>query len=38
MPKNLFAFIFYMLFFQLIMTPATLSGYVSELLKRKRVW
>jgi biofilm PGA synthesis N-glycosyltransferase PgaC len=36
--KNWFGFILYMLFFQLIMTPATLSGYVSEILKRKRVW
>lgn len=36
--KNWVGFIFYMLFFQLIMTPATLSGYISEILKRKRVW
>ena len=36
--KNWIGFILYILFFQLIMTPATLSGYVSELLKRKRVW
>ena len=36
--NNWYGFIFYMLFFQLIMAPATLSGYVSEILKRKRVW
>ena len=36
--KNMTGFFIYLLFYQLIMTPATLSGYVSELLKRKRVW
>ncbi len=39
MPNNhWYSFILYMLFFQLIMVPATLSGYISEILKRKRVW
>jgi biofilm PGA synthesis N-glycosyltransferase PgaC len=36
--KNWIGFIFYMFFYQLIMTPATLAGYISEILKRKRVW
>ena len=36
--KNKSGFFIYLLFYQLIMTPATLSGYVSELLKRKRIW
>lgn len=36
--KNLTGFFIYLLFYQLIMTPATLSGYMSEVLKRKRIW
>ena len=35
--KNV-SYILYMLLYQFIMTPATLSGYLSELFKRKRVW
>ena len=35
--KNV-SYILYMLLYQFIMTPATLSGYVSELFRRKRVW
>lgn len=36
--KNIRGFCIYLLFYQLIMTPATLTGYMSELLKRKRIW
>ena len=28
----------YMFFYQFLMTPATLAGYISEIFKRKRVW
>lgn len=28
----------YMLLYQLLMSPATISGYFSEIFKRKRVW
>jgi biofilm PGA synthesis N-glycosyltransferase PgaC len=35
--KNV-SYILYMFLYQFIMTPATLSGYLSELFKRKRVW
>jgi biofilm PGA synthesis N-glycosyltransferase PgaC len=30
--------IFYILFYQLIMTPATLDGYWSELIQKKKNW
>ena len=26
------------IFYQFLMTPATLAGYISEIFKRKRVW
>jgi len=35
--KNI-SFIAYIIFYQIVMTPATLSGYMSEIFKRKRVW
>lgn len=35
--KN-FSYIQYMFFYQFLMTPATLAGYLSEIFKRKRVW
>ena len=38
MGKNWLGLFVYMFFFQLIMTPATISGYISEILKRKRIW
>jgi biofilm PGA synthesis N-glycosyltransferase PgaC len=31
-------YILYMFLYQFIMTPATLAGYISEILKTKRVW
>ncbi len=34
----LFTSIFYILFYQLIMTPATLDGYWSELIQKKKTW
>jgi hypothetical protein len=36
--KNFFGMILYIIFFQIIQTPATLSGYVSEILKLKKNW
>jgi len=38
MSKNLFGMIFYIICFQIIQTPATLSGYLSEMLKLKKNW
>lgn len=35
--KN-FSYMQYMFFYQFLMTPATLAGYISEIFKRKRVW
>ncbi len=35
--KN-YSYIRYMFFYQFLMTPATLAGYISEIFKRKRVW
>ena len=35
--KN-YSYIKYMFFYQFLMTPATLAGYISEIFKRKRVW
>ena len=35
--KN-YSYIMYMFFYQILMTPATLFGYLSEIFKRKRVW
>jgi biofilm PGA synthesis N-glycosyltransferase PgaC len=38
-PKSLWYSVFiYILIYQLIMCPATLDGYLSEVLKRKRIW
>jgi biofilm PGA synthesis N-glycosyltransferase PgaC len=33
-----YSYIRYMFFYQLLMTPATLIGYLSEIFKSKRVW
>ena len=38
MSKNFFGMFLYVIFFQIIQTPATLSGYFSELLKLKKNW
>ena len=35
--KNI-SYLRYMFFYQFLMTPATLAGYLSEIFKRKRVW
>lgn len=35
---NWWSFVVYLLFYQLMMVPTTLEGYVSEILKRKKVW
>jgi hypothetical protein len=38
-PKNtIYYTLIYILIYQLIMCPATLDGYLSEVLKRKRIW
>jgi biofilm PGA synthesis N-glycosyltransferase PgaC len=31
-------FTLYMLFYQFLMTPATLAGYYSEIFRKKRIW
>ncbi|SPP99865.1 Glycosyl transferase family 2 [Candidatus Sulfobium mesophilum] len=36
--KNLIGFLFYMLIYQLIMTPACLAGYGAEFVNRKKAW
>jgi poly-beta-1,6-N-acetyl-D-glucosamine synthase len=36
--KNLFGLLFYMLTYQLLMTPASLIGYLSEFLNLRKVW
>jgi len=36
--RRLLEYMGYMFLYQLIMTPATISGYAAELFKRKRVW
>ncbi len=38
MSKNFIGMFCYVIFFQIIQTPATLAGYVSELLKLKKTW
>ena len=35
---GIITFILFVLFFQLIQTPATLHGYFSEMLKSKKKW
>jgi len=36
--KNRSGFLIFILFFQLLMTPATISGYILELLNTKKIW
>jgi len=36
--QNFLGFVFYLLFYQLIMTPASLAGYFAELFKVKKSW
>ncbi len=36
--KNLFGFFFYMIAYGIVLQPACVWGYVSELLKLKKVW
>ncbi len=36
--KNRFAFVLYVLFYQMIMSPVSVLGYLQETLKRNRVW
>lgn len=36
--KNLFGFIAYVLFYQMVMSPVSVYGYVQEALQRKRIW
>lgn len=36
--KNLFGFIAYVLFYQMVMSPVSFYGYVQEALQRKRIW
>lgn len=38
MSKNVIGMILYVIFFQVIQTPATLAGYFSEILKLKKNW
>ncbi|GFN33085.1 glycosyltransferase family 2 protein [Paenibacillus xylaniclasticus] len=36
--KNRFAFVLYVLFYQMIMSPVSVLGYLQETFKLKRVW
>ncbi len=36
--RNLLGFLFYMLTYQFIMTPASLAGYAAEILRFKKSW
>ncbi|KTD47754.1 glycosyltransferase [Legionella quateirensis] len=36
--KNILGFVLYVLFYQFLMNPAVIYGYVSELLQRKKTW
>ncbi|GAA4082915.1 glycosyltransferase [Zhongshania borealis] len=36
--KNILGMLIYSLFYQLYLTPASLAGYLSELLRQKRSW
>jgi biofilm PGA synthesis N-glycosyltransferase PgaC len=36
--KNIRGFILYVLFYQFMMNPAVIYGYISELLRRKKTW
>ncbi|RUR17315.1 glycosyltransferase family 2 protein [Legionella sp. km535] len=36
--KNILGFVLYVLFYQFLMNPAVIYGYVSELLRRKKTW
>ncbi|WED43073.1 glycosyltransferase [Legionella cardiaca] len=36
--KNLLGFIFYILFYQFLMNPAVIHGYVSELARQQKTW
>lgn len=37
-PKMNFSFVAYMLFYQMIMSPACVYGYCQEFFSRKRIW
>ncbi len=36
--RNIFGFLLYMLTYQIIMSPASLAGYLSELFRFKKSW
>ncbi len=36
--KNFGGFLFYVLFYQIIMTPASLGGYIAEFLNLRKTW
>lgn len=36
--KNTVGFVFYVLFYQIIMSPISLYGYIEEVLKLRRIW
>jgi biofilm PGA synthesis N-glycosyltransferase PgaC len=36
--KNILGMLLYMLTYQAIMSPASLAGYISELLRFKKSW
>jgi biofilm PGA synthesis N-glycosyltransferase PgaC len=36
--RNVFGFLAYFFFYQLIMSPVSLSGYIAEAFHRKRSW
>jgi biofilm PGA synthesis N-glycosyltransferase PgaC len=36
--RNIFGFIFYVLFAQLLMSPASVAGYYAEFMNRRKTW
>jgi biofilm PGA synthesis N-glycosyltransferase PgaC len=36
--KNILGFVWYMLVYQIIMTPASFTGYIAEIFNFKKTW
>jgi biofilm PGA synthesis N-glycosyltransferase PgaC len=36
--RNLLGFVLYVLVYQLVMSPISVSGYATELVRARRVW
>jgi poly-beta-1,6-N-acetyl-D-glucosamine synthase len=36
--RNLLGFVLYVLLYQLLMSPISVSGYATELVRARRVW